>query len=124
VKAAHDCSDGGLAVALAEMCFPNGLGCKVAFKSALRPEALLFGEDASRILVSYPEGAREKVAAICKAAGAEFEEVGEVGGASLIIAAGEGLIDARVSELRQAWSSAIPKLVGEGIHQAALETVP
>jgi phosphoribosylformylglycinamidine synthase len=142
VKAAHDCSDGGLAVALSEMCFPNGLGCKVAFKSALRPDALLFGEDASRILVSYPADAREKVAAICKAAGAEFEEVGEVGGASLVIecsseysalrappvageaGSSEGLIDAGVSELRQAWSSSIPKLVGEGIHQAALETVP
>src|SRR5437868_1755915 len=53
VRAAHDCSDGGLAVALAEMCFARNLGCKVRLKSALRADALLFGEDASRVLISY-----------------------------------------------------------------------
>ena len=121
LKAAHDCSDGGLGVALAEMCFARGLGCRVALASKLRPDALLFGEDASRIVVSYSAGAREQVAAICKAAGAEFEEIGQVGGASLIV---EGLLDAPVADLRAAWSSAIPRLVGEGIHQAALETIP
>ena len=61
------------------------------------------------------------MAAICKASGAEFEEIGQVGGASLIV---ESLLDAPVAELRTAWSSAIPRLVGEGIHQAALETIP
>ena len=121
VKAAHDCSDGGLGVALAEMCFERGLGCRVTLASKLRPDALLFGEDASRILISYAEGARAQVAAICKAAGAEVEEIGQVGGAALVI---EGLVDASVVELRAAWSTAIPSLVGEGIHQAALETVP
>ena len=121
LRTAHDCSDGGLAVALAEMCFTRGLGCRVVLASKLRADALLFGEDASRIVVSYSGSAREQVAAICKAAGAEFEEIGQVGGTSMII---EGLLDATVSELREAWSTAIPRLVGEGIHQAALETVP
>ena len=121
LRAAHDCSDGGLAVALAEMCFERGLGCRVALSSKLRPDALLFGEDASRIVVSYSAGAREEVAALCKAAGAALEEIGQVGGAALVV---EGLLDAPVAELRAAWSSAIPQLVGEGIHQAALETVP
>ena len=138
LKAAHDCSDGGLAVALAEMCFARGLGCRVSLAANLRPDALLFGEDASRIVISYAESAREQVAAICAAAGAELEEIGQVGGASLIIEcsvpwtphaggpAGSpaGLLDAPVAELKAAWSAAIPSLVGEGIHQAALETVP
>ncbi len=138
VKAAHDCSDGGLAVALAEMCFPNELGCRVAIKSALRPDALLFGEDASRILISYAEGDRARIEAICKAAGAPFEEIGQVGGASMVIeysalrappvaseaGSSAGLLEARVAELLLAWSAAIPRLVGEGIHKAALETTP
>jgi phosphoribosylformylglycinamidine synthase len=138
VKAAHDCSDGGLAVALAEMCFANELGCRVSLKSSLRADALLFGEDASRILVSYAEGDRGRVEAICKAAGAPLEEIGQVGGSSLVIecsalrpapaagAAGSsgGLLEARVAELREAWSTAIPRLVGEGIHRAALESTP
>jgi phosphoribosylformylglycinamidine synthase subunit PurL len=121
IQAAHDCSEGGLGVALSEMCFARSLGCRVALRSDLRSDALLFGEDASRILVSYAPEARAQVESLCKAAGAQFDEIGEVGGAALVV---EGLLDARVSALREAWSGAIPKLVGEGIHQAALESVP
>jgi len=121
LKAAHDVSDGGLAVALAEMCFARDLGCRVSLRADLRADALLFGEDASRIVVSYPASARDKVAAICKAAGAPLEEIGQVGGNALIV---EGVLEAKVADLREPWSSALPRLVGEGIHQAALEGVP
>jgi phosphoribosylformylglycinamidine synthase len=121
LRAAHDCSDGGLAVALAEMCFGKDLGCRVAFKSQLRPDALLFGEDPSRVIVSFRTGDRDRLEAICRAAGATFEDIGQVGGAALII---EGVLEAKVAELREAWSSAIPRLIGEGIHKAALEGVP
>ena len=122
VKAAHDVSDGGLAVTLAEMCFGKGLGMKLALRGGqLRPDALLFGEDASRIVVSFAPGKREQVEAICKAAGAELLDLGEVRGGALDI---DGLLTAPVAELREAWRSAVPRLVGEGIHQAALEGVP
>jgi phosphoribosylformylglycinamidine synthase len=121
LRAAHDCSDGGLAVALAEMCFGREVGCRVTLQSRLRSDALLFGEDASRIVISYAPAAREKVEAICRSAGAPLVEIGEVGGPSLVI---EGVLDARVADLKQAWSSAIPRIVGEGIHKAALEGVP
>jgi phosphoribosylformylglycinamidine synthase len=121
LQAAHDCSDGGLAVALAEMCFSRDLGCRVSLKSGLRPDALLFAEDASRIVVSYGPSRRSEVEAICRAAGAPLLEIGEVGGASLIV---EGLLEAKVAELKASWSSAIPRLVGEGIHKAALSGVP
>jgi phosphoribosylformylglycinamidine synthase II len=121
IKAAHDVSDGGLAVTLSEMCFPKDLGCRVLLRSPLRADALLFGEDASRVVVSYPAGARDQVEAICKSAGAPLEEIGQVGGTALVV---EGLLEAKVAELREVWSSAIPRLVGEGIHKAALEGVP
>ena len=120
LKAAHDCSDGGLAVALAEMCLGRDLGCRVHLKSQLRPDALLFGEDAARIVVSYAREAAARVEEICRQAGAELLDIGQVGGSSLKV---EGLFDARISDLREAWKSAIPQLVGEGIHQAALERV-
>jgi phosphoribosylformylglycinamidine synthase subunit PurL len=121
LKAAHDCSDGGLAVALAEMCFAKEIGCRVALKSQLRADALLFGEDASRVIVSYRPDDRERVEAICSAAGAPFEDIGQVGGTALIF---EGVLEAKVADLRETWSSSIPRLVGEGIHKAALEGVP
>src|SRR3989454_1120299 len=122
LKAAHDCSDGGLAVAVAEMCFGRDLGCRIALPaSQLRPDALLFGEDASRIVISFAPAERESVEAICKAAGAPLEDIGQVGGPALIV---EDLLEARIADLRETWRSAIPKLVGEGIHKAALEGVP
>ena len=134
VRAAHDCSDGGLAVALAEMCFGKELGCRVrlpaaaaaagsaaagsARPAALGADALLFGEDASRILVSYRPGEAQRVRELCAAAGAEFVELGQVGGSSFII---EGLVDAPVASLKAPWKDALPRLVGEGIHAVALE---
>jgi len=121
LKAAHDCSDGGLAVALAEMCFGKDLGCRVTLRSRLRGDALLFGEDASRIVVSYPAANGEKIEAICKAAGAPFEDIGQVGGSAFLI---EGVLEAKVADLKETWSTAVPKVVGEGIHHAALESVP
>src|SRR5213079_1708230 len=69
LRAAHDCSDGGLGVALAEMCFARDLGCRVALKAKLRPDGLLFGEDASRIIVSFRAADRDGLEAICRAAG-------------------------------------------------------
>src|SRR3954451_295787 len=53
VESAHDCTDGGIAVALAEMAFPKGVGARLNLSSAgLFAEFVLFGEDASRILIS------------------------------------------------------------------------
>ncbi len=121
LRAAHDCSEGGLAVALAELCFGKDLGCRVTLRAPPRPDALIFGEDASRIVVSYAPSERARVEAACKSEGAQIEEIGEVGGPLLRI---EGVLEARVLELKEAWAAAIPRLVGEGIHKAALERVP
>jgi len=123
VRSAHDASEGGLAVALAEMTFGRDLGCKVALPAQPgRADALLFGEDAGRIVVAYPAAAADRVAAMAREHGAPFQEVGEVGGSSLVIKSGERtLIDARVADLKAPWASSIPQLVGEGIHQVALE---
>jgi phosphoribosylformylglycinamidine synthase len=121
LRVAHDCSDGGLAVTLAELCFGKDLGCRVRLQSSLRPDALLFGEDPSRIVVSYPPSRRDEIAAVCATASAPFVEIGQVGGSTLIV---EGVLEAKISELEHAWSNALPKLVGEGIHKAALESIP
>ena len=124
VRSAHDCSDGGLAVALAEMCFAKELGCRVTLpaatgtKAAPRPDALLFGEDASRILVSYSPAKAAEVRAIAARAGVSFDELGEVSGSSLVI---EGLLSARVAELKAPWTRALPQLVGESTPKVAFE---
>jgi phosphoribosylformylglycinamidine synthase len=123
IRAAHDTSDGGLAVALAEMCFGRDLGCRIALPPQPgRADALLFGEDVGRILVAYAPSATDRVAAVAREHGAPFRELGEVTGSSLVIKSGDRtLIDVRVADAKAPWASAIPRLVGEGIHQVALE---
>ena len=122
VRTAHDCSDGGLAVALAELCFGRDLGCSIRLDSTVRADGLLFGEDASRIVIAYAPSAAGQVAALCEQAGAPLVVLGEVSGNKLTVSRGDrSLIDATVSELKDVWSRALPALVGEGIHGAALE---
>jgi len=52
LSSTHDCSDGGLAVTLAECCITGGRGAKVALQEKIRNDALLFGETQSRIIIS------------------------------------------------------------------------
>ncbi len=80
VSACHDLSDGGLAVALAEMCIASNLGAKVAPGDGAR-HALLFGEDQARYVLAVPAGEAEpsqaswppcRIAASARSAGASF----------------------------------------------------
>jgi phosphoribosylformylglycinamidine synthase subunit PurL len=123
VRSAHDCSEGGIALALSEMCFPRELGCTVDLPGAPgRADAILFGEDASRILVAYPPANSARVAQAARDKGIPFAEIGEVTGNSLVLSwAHKPLLEMRVAELKEPWTAALPRLVGEGIHHAALE---
>ena len=110
VVSAHDCSEGGLAVAAAEMAFAGGLGVAIALKTVPRDPALkrddfiLFSESASRFLVEVPP---EKEAAFQKALGGfpvgcigEFQasRTFQVNGV-----AGQKVIDATIEKLQEAW---------------------
>ena len=52
LSSAHDCSEGGLAIALAESCIKGGKGAKIEIEDKIRSDALLFGESQSRIIIS------------------------------------------------------------------------
>ena len=111
LKSAHDCSDGGLAVALAESCFSSlgreAVGAEITLSSdGLAKEAVLFGESPSRIIISFAAGDLDKV----KAAVGEcpFEVIGKVAGANLKISVDDGVaIDAAVSELEGIWKNSL-----------------
>ncbi len=119
VESAHDCSDGGLAVALAESAFPNGVGARIELvSSGLAAEFLLFGEDASRILISC---AREHVGRIQQLAveyGVSAEVLGETVPEKIeILVDGRQVAAAAVSELKQAWANAL----GRALHAETAE---
>ena len=117
VRSAHDCSEGGLAVALAEACFnPAGsLGAVVALSisDAERPEQILFNETPSRIVISsVPENA-EAVLRLCQARKVPAHRIGAVGGDQLDIALAGNDIRSPIAEIYRDWFNAIANVVGK-----------
>ena len=107
LKSAHDCSDGGLAVALAESCFSTqgrvAIGASIDLDSELTPASLLFSESPSRIVITFDPSEENTVRQIAEQANAPFAIIGRVGGHELKIIAGDEVISARVSDLESAW---------------------
>ncbi len=100
LASSHDCSSGGIAVALSECCINSGLGAEIAFKTDIRSDCCLFGESQSRIIVSAnPEKAR-KVIEVAKEGKIPFQLIGCVKGDCLRI---NHWIDLSVAQLRKAW---------------------
>lgn len=104
MTACHDLSDGGLGVALVEMCIKSGKGAKVDIGEGPR-HARLFGEDQARYLVAAnPEMAR-LLTLNAEGAGVPFRTLGTVGGASLVV---EGVLDVTVDALAEAHEGWFP----------------
>ena len=81
IKSAHDCSDGGLAVALAEKCFKRDgsvIGCKINFEMVYRVDFELFGESAARIVVSIHPDNEKDFLEICEDFKQPYLKLGEV----------------------------------------------
>jgi phosphoribosylformylglycinamidine synthase subunit PurL len=85
VSAAHDLSDGGLAVALAESCLSGGTGCSVTLPADQPAGTFLFSESAGRAIVAVRAGAEEDFAATCAAAGQPATVLGRTGGTHLLV---------------------------------------
>lgn len=109
VESAHDCSEGGLAVALAECCIQGGLGAAVRLPAAVSAETL-FGEAPSRVILSAAGDKLERVREALAAAGVPWSEIGRVGGERLSI---EGACDLAVRALAEPWEQALPEAMGE-----------
>ncbi len=123
LQSAHDCSDGGLAVALAECCMsgPNGnLGAMVQLSvDGLRRDAVLFGESQSRIVLSVKPEQAETVLNQIWDAGVPAARIGTVGGSRFVLRV-EGdqrtegcTIDLSLNDLHDRWASAIPRALGQ-----------
>jgi len=109
VHTAHDLSEGGFALAMAEACFGRGLGARV--RVGLSPKCL-FSETQARAIVAVPKDLAEKVLAEAEAFGVPALDIGEVGGDRLVIEADGAKVDAPVADLYQIWSTALPRALG------------
>lgn len=112
VHSAHDCSEGGLAVALAESAISGGLGCQVSLSSSLRPDLLLFSESQSRVVVSLPAEHCAAFLAAASAAHIPAERLGQVEGSQLAIRVNDQVaVTATLPALTRTWQEAIPCLM-------------
>ena len=104
LQSAHDCSDGGLAVALAECCIAGGVGFRASENVSGRWDAALFGERQSRIVLSLPPRSLDAFGQVCREEGALWTRLGTTGGRRLTI---PGLLDLPIDRMAEAWRNGI-----------------
>jgi phosphoribosylformylglycinamidine synthase len=119
MKSAHDCSEGGLAVALAESCIshliardtPRLMGATIDLSTMkdARLDALLFGETQSRVVISCKALDAVKVVERAKLMGVPAVQIGKVGGDKLTVKAAGGEFSAPLTELHDAWWNSIAR---------------
>jgi len=105
ISACHDISDGGLLMALAEMCMAGGVGADVNFPKDIAAHAFAFGEDQGRYLLAVSEKHAEAIAAQAHAAGVPCLHLGKTQEKELNI---NGLVKIAVAELRQTHEAWLP----------------
>nr|WP_319485716.1 phosphoribosylformylglycinamidine synthase subunit PurL [uncultured Cohaesibacter sp.] len=109
INAAHDISDGGLGVAVAEMAIRAGLGCTIELPSE-DTHIAFYAEDQARYLITCDKDGVEALIAKAKAAGVPLEQIGSVAGEKLTVA-GQGSVD--VSTLATAHESWFPAYMAQ-----------
>jgi phosphoribosylformylglycinamidine synthase len=111
IVACHDISDGGLAVALSEMCIGGDVGAEIDLTKMerLRSDIRLFSESNSRWVVEVRKGKEKQLPKDRKT---KVARLGTVGGDSLMISSGRTLLDLDVPRLSQSFNSTLWRLVG------------
>jgi phosphoribosylformylglycinamidine synthase II len=116
IKSAHDVSDGGIAVALSECCIMNEkkmVGCvnsdfRFQISDLTREDFILFGENQSRIVVSFDSDNSKRISEICGKHGVSFDEIGKIGGDRLIIG---NNINLSVADAADAYYNSLAKIM-------------
>jgi phosphoribosylformylglycinamidine synthase len=111
IRSAHDCSEGGLAVALAESCFAHNAHSAIGAHITLVnfDAQQLFAETPARIVVSVKPEHMEQVQALAAQLGVPCDVVGKTGGSELtIVVNGQTVIHRSINRLEQAWRTALP----------------
>ncbi|HEY0829039.1 MAG TPA: phosphoribosylformylglycinamidine synthase subunit PurL, partial [Bacilli bacterium] len=111
VSSAHDLSEGGLAVALAESCISGDLGANIKLNLDLRNDIALFSESQSRILLSATPEKAERLNQLLASKGVPVQSIGTVSGTALSVELNQTkVIQSSVKQLEKVWKDAIPCL--------------
>jgi phosphoribosylformylglycinamidine synthase len=104
IESAHDVSDGGLLVTLAESSFPRGLGFSVSSDAAIRQDAFWFGEAQSRVVVSVDASKKAAFESALQAIGVKFSALGSVQGSDMVA---DGAVLSSVAAAYQSFDTAL-----------------
>jgi phosphoribosylformylglycinamidine synthase subunit PurL len=114
IKSAHDCSEGGLAVALAEACISGEerIGASIWIDgTGLRPDQVLFNESQSRVVATVGKEHLAEVELVLAGAGTPFRWLGEVGGEVLSVTISDKLFEWGLAELYDSWYFLIERVM-------------
>ncbi len=119
VKSVHDCSKGGLAIAVSELSMTNLIGCKVSLEKVpgekLDIDRILFSESHSRYLLVCDKTNLSKIEVILKKNKVSFKQIGQFGGEKIQFFNGaKPVIDLNVEKTHKIWLHALPNLVLHG----------
>ena len=106
VTAAHDCSEGGVAVALAEGCVTGRepVGCDATLPAGARADLVLFGEGPSRVVVAVEAVRTREFEGLMAESAIPWRWIGTTGGERLVIRVGtEVPVDVEIGQLEHAW---------------------
>ncbi|MHA7733736.1 phosphoribosylformylglycinamidine synthase subunit PurL [Nitrosopumilus sp. S6] len=119
LKSVHDCSKGGLAVAISELAMNNQIGCKVSLDKIpakkLDVDRILFSESHSRYLLTFDKKNLSKVEKILKKNKTAYNIIGKFGGDKIQFVKGtKSIIDLRVDKAQKTWLNSLRDLVLHG----------
>ncbi len=103
VSAVHDCSDGGLYVALAEMALAGNIGVDIQLAGVLPSHAELYGEDQGRYLLTVSADKAEEIIALANNQSVPVRKVGVVGGEELKLNGSEAISLDELSKAHESW---------------------
>ena len=115
VRSAHDVSDGGLAVALAEVALAAGTGLDVTIDpgESSASEAV-FGECCGLVVVSVAAGDEQRLAQACDSAGVPCEQLGSLGGPAIALRCGDLALALALGDARAAYEGTLPNAMAAG----------
>jgi phosphoribosylformylglycinamidine synthase len=108
ILSAHDCSEGGLAIALAECCLAGRIGADVTLTDGIRPSSILFGESQSRIIVTTPKEELDNVLNRLNQKQVPYKVLGTVGDAELNIVGTGWKVRLDLKTMEEKYRGAIP----------------
>ena len=116
IKSAHDCSKGGLAVAVSELCMTNQIGCTVSLENIsnqqLESDEILFSESHSRYLLTFDKKNLQRLEELLKKNNVTFQVIGKFGGESIQFTDdSKSIIDLSVDKAHKTWISSLKEMV-------------